>query len=310
MKISIVMLAYNHQRFIEQALESVLMQETGYEYELIVGEDCSRDCTREIVKKFEERFHGRMRPLYRDKNLGMIKNLLDCLEHCKGEYIAMLEGDDFWTDSSKLQKQVDFLDKHSEYIACVHNWNIVGADNTFLRKGFETDYAYDYAVEDMETFALPAQTSTLIFRNIFQEVKEKYYRTLVHFLWIPMDTIAVLLMLQYGKIHVLPQAMSTYRYYIEENGSNWSSAHEVESKENYLYFFIMALGLERLSRKIGSPISMIDEKVRLFRESRKARGWSKRRKWLWLQGILMILTEPHRIIFLKKIQEDRKKKAK
>lgn len=310
MKISIVMLAYNHQRFIEQALESVLMQETGYEYELIVGEDCSRDCTREIVKKYEERFHGRMRPLYRDKNLGMIKNLLDCLEHCKGEYIAMLEGDDFWTDSSKLQKQVDFLDKHSEYIACVHNWNIVGADNTFLRKGFETDYAYDYAAEDMETFALPAQTSTLFFRNIFQEVKEKYYRTLVRFLWIPMDRIAVLLMLQYGKIHVLPEAMSTYRYYIEENGSNWSSTHEVESKENYLYFFIMVLGLERLSRKIGSPISMIDEKVRLFRESRKARGWSKRRKWLWLQGILMILTEPHRIIFLKKIQEDRKKKAK
>ena len=123
-----------------------------------------------------------------------------------------------------------------------------------------------------------------------------------------MDRIAVLLMLQYGKILVLPEVMSTYHYYIEENGSNWSSAHEVESKQNYLYFFMMALGLERLAGKLGSPISMVNEKVRLFRESRRARSWSKRRKWLWLQGILMILAEPHRVSFLKKIQEDRVRK--
>ena len=208
MKVSIVMLAYNHERFIEQALDSVLMQETEYEYELIVGEDCSKDCTREIVKRYEEKFQGRMSPLYRDKNLGMIKNLLDCLTHCTGEYIAMLEGDDFWTDCGKLQKQVDFLETHSEYAACVHNWNIVSACNAFIRKGFEEDSAHDYTLQDVESFALPAQTSTLIVRNIFQEAKEKYYRTLVWFLWMPMDRIAVLLMLQYGKILVLPEAAS------------------------------------------------------------------------------------------------------
>ena len=80
MKISIVMLAYNHERFIAKALESVLMQETEYDYELIVGEDHSSDGTRQIIKNYEKKFKGKMVPLYRKKNLGMTKNLLDCFQ--------------------------------------------------------------------------------------------------------------------------------------------------------------------------------------------------------------------------------------
>ena len=88
MKVSIVMLVYNHERFIGQALDSILMQSTSFDYELIIGEDCSTDHSKEIIQKYEEKFKGKMRAIYRNKNIGAAKNFVDCLRRCKGEYIA------------------------------------------------------------------------------------------------------------------------------------------------------------------------------------------------------------------------------
>lgn len=113
-KVSICMITYNHEKFIEQAIESVLMQQADFDYELVIGEDCSTDGTRAIVDDYRRRYPDKIRAFLREKNLGMQENGMQTLAACHGEYLALSEGDDYWIDSAKLQKQVDFLDSHPE----------------------------------------------------------------------------------------------------------------------------------------------------------------------------------------------------
>ena len=118
MKLSVAMITYNHEQFIAQAIESVLAQKVDFEYEIVVGEDCSTDGTRAIVTDFSRRYPGRIAALLRERNLGGPRNLLGTLAACRGEYLALLEGDDYWTCTNKLQRQVDFLDAHPDWAIC------------------------------------------------------------------------------------------------------------------------------------------------------------------------------------------------
>jgi glycosyltransferase involved in cell wall biosynthesis len=118
MKLSVVMLTYNHERFIAQALSSVLAQRLNFEYEIIVSEDCSTDATREIVRDFHRRYPKKIIPLLREQNLGAMRNFKETLLTCRGEYVALLEGDDYWTRDDKLQMQLDFLEGHPDHAVC------------------------------------------------------------------------------------------------------------------------------------------------------------------------------------------------
>lgn len=121
MKVSVAMITYNHERFIAQALDSILMQRVDFTYEIVVGEDCSTDTTREILLGYQKKYPEKIRLLLPDKNLGMMVNFVATLSECRGDYIALLEGDDYWTSPDKLQKQVNLLDAHPECSACFHN---------------------------------------------------------------------------------------------------------------------------------------------------------------------------------------------
>lgn len=112
------MLAYNHEAFIKQAIESVLMQEADFGVELVIGEDCSTDGTRAIVEKFAGEHPDRIKLVLAARNRGWRANYNACLDACRGEYIALLEGDDYWITKDKLQKQVDFLLGHEECVLC------------------------------------------------------------------------------------------------------------------------------------------------------------------------------------------------
>src|SRR6266576_553941 len=103
MKVSALIVTYNQEKFIEQAIRSALMQQVNFPYEIVIGEDCSTDNTRAVVERLASENPGKIRAILRDKNLGM------------------LEGDDYWTDPLKLQKQADFLDAHPECCLCFHN---------------------------------------------------------------------------------------------------------------------------------------------------------------------------------------------
>jgi glycosyltransferase involved in cell wall biosynthesis len=121
MKVSVQIITYNHEKYITQAVESVLMQEVNFDYEIVIGEDCSTDGTREIVVAYQKKYPDRIRALLPEKNLGGMRNVIESFNTCSGEYIAALEGDDYWTSPHKLQKQVDYLDNHPECVLCFHN---------------------------------------------------------------------------------------------------------------------------------------------------------------------------------------------
>lgn len=119
--VSVWMVTYNHEKFIRQAVESVLNQVVDFQYEIVIGEDCSTDSTAAICMDLKEKYPSIIKLLLSPKNIGMGKNVLRTLRECKGRYVAMLEGDDYWSDIHKLQKQVTFLENNNNYVGCFHN---------------------------------------------------------------------------------------------------------------------------------------------------------------------------------------------
>lgn len=120
-KVSVVTITYNHERYIAQAIESVLVQETDFDFELVIGEDCSTDDTRKIVSAYRNCYPERIRLLLPERNRGMMANFVATMNACRGRYMALCDGDDYWTDPHKLQKQVDFLEVHPECSMVFHN---------------------------------------------------------------------------------------------------------------------------------------------------------------------------------------------
>ena len=120
MRVSVLMLAYNQERYIGEAIRSVMLQQTDFPFELVIGNDGSGDRTGAICREWQKRYADRIVLIDRPKNIGLIPNFMQTYPLCKGNYIAICEGDDFWTDKSKLQRQVDFLDTHPDYVLCFH----------------------------------------------------------------------------------------------------------------------------------------------------------------------------------------------
>jgi glycosyltransferase involved in cell wall biosynthesis len=118
--LSVGMITYNHENYIREAIEGVLIQKTEFKIELVIGEDCSTDSTRVICEEYAKKYPHIIRLLAAKKNMGMIPNFIRTLKSCTGKYIALCEGDDYWTDPNKLQKQIGFMEKNPEYSFSFH----------------------------------------------------------------------------------------------------------------------------------------------------------------------------------------------
>lgn len=123
--VSIWMIAFNHEKYISEAIEGVLMQKTSFPIELIIGEDFSTDNTVSIIKKYVHKYPDLIKARYNEFNMGMIPNTIKTLQECNGKYIALCEGDDFWTDPYKLQKQIEILENNSELSGCAHQTTVI-----------------------------------------------------------------------------------------------------------------------------------------------------------------------------------------
>ena len=128
-KVSVRLMVYNNEPFIRDALEGIFIQQTNFPYEVVIGDDFSQDGTMAILKEFKERYPDKVRLLDRPiggdyhtrrKRLGRILNFTDIVDHCRGKYIAILDGDDYWTDPFKLQTQVDFLEQNPDFSITFH----------------------------------------------------------------------------------------------------------------------------------------------------------------------------------------------
>jgi glycosyltransferase involved in cell wall biosynthesis len=130
-KVSVCVVTYNHEKFVAQTLDSILMQQTTFPFEIVVGDDCSKDKTTAILQEYQQRYPDKIRLILHPKNLGLNGkyNALSTFAAAKGEYIAQFDGDDYLTSPHKLQKQVEMLDAHPEYSACYHNAMVIYDDN-------------------------------------------------------------------------------------------------------------------------------------------------------------------------------------
>lgn len=207
-KVSICMVAYNQEPYIRQAVESVLMQETAFEYELVIGEDCSIDRTRSILKRYQAKFPERIRLLLNEQNVGATRNFETALKACKGQYIALLEGDDYWTSPFKLQKQVDFLDSHPDYAVCHHSAQLVDRSGKLrmilpipkFKKNTST--LLDLIVND----SFMATCSTMFRAKLFDYFPDVFFASRDI-----CDWCLNVLNAQHGLIGYLDEVMSVYR---------------------------------------------------------------------------------------------------
>lgn len=245
-RVSIVMVAYNHGEFIRDALDSILMQKVNFNYEIIIGEDCSLDNTRNIIFEYQQKYPNIIKPIIRDKNVGCTKNFHETLLKCHGEYMASLEGDDFWTDPYKLQKQIDFLTNNTEYIAVAHRNVIVNKEGKIisypnLKVPMETSVGKKELLEYTTTLAHP---SSMCYRNIFRNSKEDFsiiadsnaYGT--HFMMLA-------LLISRAPMYIMDSYMSAWRCVISDDATNYTSMankNPFEALENY---FVMIANFKR-----------------------------------------------------------------
>jgi len=202
--VSILMITYNHERFVVRAIESVLMQQVNFPYEIVIGEDCSTDRTRDIVIDYQKKYGDRIKLILQKRNIGGNKNFSQTYHACTGKYIAILEGDDYWTDPLKLQKQVDVLDKHPEYAGCAHQTWVVYEDHDKDPHVFQQGVPEVIERKDMLAGRI-FHTASVLFRAYI--CKKHLLPTNIT----AGDRALFFLIVYYGKIYFLEDVMACYR---------------------------------------------------------------------------------------------------
>ncbi|MGE9963656.1 glycosyltransferase family 2 protein [Fusicatenibacter saccharivorans] len=234
--LSIYVATYNHEKYIVQALESIRMQQTKYPYEVLVGEDCSSDNTRAVLKDYEKQHPGFMHVFYREHNMhnDKINNVVDLKQRCTGKYIIALEGDDYWIDPYKIEKQISFLESHDDYIAVSHNCIVVNEKSEQTEEKYPECYDTEYELNHYMCGILPGQLATVMYRNYLTEdiLDTSFLNCGIQ----PGDKILYFTLVCNGKVHCIQEKMSAYRH-ITSGGSSYSAnvKHNFkEQKEWYL----------------------------------------------------------------------------
>lgn len=260
MKLSICCITYNHEKYITEALDGFLMQDFD-DYEIVVSDDCSTDNTRLILKGYEANYPGKVRLLLNEQNIGIMPNFIQALKGCRGEYIALCEGDDYWIDPLKLKKQVYFLEQNTEYALCagyahIHNEN---SNSTIPLSGDKVISKSLGLADILIQNTLP--TLTVVFKNTYSyEELEKIFATSKIGDWPLYIHIGLK---QGGKYFVMPEVFGVYRIH---TGGVYSSLKRKESFINIFY----TLGLiDRLTEKNYNYLFLINTLVYLEHREEK-----------------------------------------
>lgn len=228
--LSVIVTVYNHAPYIERCLRGILAQKCDFPFEVWIGEDCSPDNTREVMKAIEPEFPENFHFIYREKNLNAGNNA-DLIERSRGsKYLAICEGDDFWTYEDKLQEQVAFLEAHPDYSACFHHCTVVGADSEPNGEKYPDCPEEEYSFKEYFYCTMPGQTGTLMVRlEDYLKQKERFL-ALRQFDSYPEDRRNGFILLVAGKVHVFQGSWSAYRHVVKEGAANYSSNFKADEK--------------------------------------------------------------------------------
>ncbi|MDF1859538.1 MAG: glycosyltransferase [Verrucomicrobiales bacterium] len=219
--VSIACIAFNHGKFLEEALDGVLKQKIDFPIEILIGEDDSTDDTLEIAKRYQARYPDQIQILRSTRNLGQYTrsgrlNFLRALRSCRGKYVAVLEGDDFWSDPDKLSRQVSYLEKHPDASGCFTDCDIVDEDGKVIEprplwnKPYQESYTQPECLADLGS---AYGTATLLFRRIVMDKGLPEY-----FVLAGSDFLLDLAITEYGTLNYLPGTTAAYRIH---SGGLW-----------------------------------------------------------------------------------------
>ena len=223
--LSVRLMVYNHENYIREAIEGILIQKTNFPIEVVIGDDFSTDKSLAIIKEYQNTPQIHFKILDRKvgddywikrQKLGRLYNFFNILENCSGKYIALLEGDDYWTDPLKLQKQVDFLEKNKDYIICGHDAKIIDSDGNLIKESkLPNSFKRDAIGSELKK-GFWILTLSMVFRNlpIFKNFpKEVFFVS-------NGDTFLISVLGQFGMSKFMPEVIpASYRVH---GGGIWS----------------------------------------------------------------------------------------
>jgi len=233
-KVAVWMLTYNHEHYIKRSIDAILAQQTNFTFKIYLGEDCSTDATGDICASYAKEFPGKIDLTKNPKNLGSYLSAMNIYDKCfssGASYIALCEGDDYWTDPLKLQKQVDFMDAHPNVGLCFHRANILRKDGSLSLHpipAISDTCEYEYAdLLEQNNFIT---TASVLFRNPTNFMFPTWFTN------IPFGDLGLYKLVTNKKrgIKCLDEVMSVYRIHGE---GIYSKLSTLEKIEQYLSFY-------------------------------------------------------------------------
>lgn len=268
--VSICCVTYNHENYLSQCLDGFLSQKSTFTFEILVNEDASSDKTPNILKAYETSFSSLFHCVYQKRNQFNEQNTLtnELFPIARGKYIALCEGDDYWSDPNKLQKQIDFLENNPEYVMC-HHWQKIAKKNKDLLweekpwdRSSENGYPlkFDFDISEVFKFSVRPQTRTMVFRNVFKENPlPDWFHNIKY-----GDVALSFLLGKHGKFKFIDEDMAVYRIsgeglssifnsksgYITGN-YEWMKLYAYAIKHyNYLYQNEALIGFDKFIKRI------------------------------------------------------------
>jgi glycosyltransferase involved in cell wall biosynthesis len=252
--VSVVLRTYDHAPFIAQAIESVLIQDTPFRFELVIGEDCSTDGTREIVTRYAERHPEVVRAVLPERNVGHGEIFKRALEATRGELIAYLDGDDYWTSPAKLRRQVDFLEANSDCASCFHDVSLVygerGIPSGAVSPGLSEER---YLLEDIVWDCFIPAPAVMFRRSVAERLPDWAFDVV----WI--DWLLHICAATLGPLGYIPATLGAYRVH---RGGMFSALDRISQiEEDFPFYERLALDLpeqrERIERCVAYRHSQI-----------------------------------------------------
>lgn len=247
--IDVYMITYNHEKYIEQAIDSVLKQKINVKYRILIADDCSTDGTVAILKKYKKKYPNFISLYLREKNIGMRENARLIRHELKAPYIAPLEGDDYWISDQKLQIQFDFLQSHKEYNAYASSVYVIDKNN---QRNLELETAYknycykedrDFEFLDALEYRLPGQTASLMCRNLYKDLSDSQKCAYDNCRANGDQKLTILNTLNEKKIYCSKICLAAHRK-IFDQGDSWSS--KTRDKNMAKYHFEAICDIEKL----------------------------------------------------------------
>ncbi|OZI13512.1 glycosyl transferase family 2 [Bacillaceae bacterium SAS-127] len=242
--VSIHCATYNHENYIADAIEGFMMQKTNFDFEVLIGEDCSTDRTREIVEKYIRLYPDHIRLITSEHNVGARKNLIRLHEQSRGKYIAFCEGDDYWLDPYKLQKQVDYMESHPECTFCFTNGEVADEKKQlqgravipWLKHNEPYYYGKDhkYLAGELALLGYIPTASFLFPKHLMDGRPDWYFRVIVD------DNSVKLITTSHGYAHFMDEKMCAYRFGLPNSATTrWNKDNNtVEKQIQHNQYFI------------------------------------------------------------------------